>query len=67
MFDEVYPAFRVFLRAHELAVELGHPVYDCAYLALAELRGATLLTADRAFWELLQSTPYAGLVRLLGS
>lgn len=66
MFDEVYPAFRVFIRAHELSLTLGHPVYDCAYLALAELRGAVFLTADREFWELLQGTPYTSLIRLLG-
>jgi predicted nucleic acid-binding protein len=34
------------IRAMRLAVELGHPVYDCLYLALAREWSATLATAD---------------------
>jgi predicted nucleic acid-binding protein len=33
-------------RALRLAVELGHPVYDCVYIVLAEDRGAPLATGD---------------------
>jgi predicted nucleic acid-binding protein len=33
--------------AFRLGCDLNHPVYDCAYLALAEVEGAELLTADR--------------------
>ena len=32
--------------ALHLAVELGHPVYDCLYLALAQVRNLPLVTAD---------------------
>jgi predicted nucleic acid-binding protein len=32
--------------AVRLAAELGHPVYDCVYLALAASRSAALATAD---------------------
>jgi predicted nucleic acid-binding protein len=32
--------------AARLAVELGHPVYDCVYLALAASHSASLATAD---------------------
>ncbi len=32
--------------AARLAVEVGHPVYDCLYLALAGSHGAALATAD---------------------
>ena len=32
--------------AARLATELGHPVYDCMYLALAASRSASLATAD---------------------
>ena len=32
--------------AARLAAELGHPVYDCVYLALAATRSASLATAD---------------------
>ena len=31
------------------AHELGHPVYDCLYLALAEREQALVVTADRVF------------------
>jgi predicted nucleic acid-binding protein len=34
-------------RAALLAVEAGHPVYDCVYLVLAEERGAPLASADQ--------------------
>jgi predicted nucleic acid-binding protein len=34
-------------RAVALAIELGHPTYDCAYLALAVARRRGLVTADR--------------------
>jgi predicted nucleic acid-binding protein len=34
-------------RAMDLARRLGHPVYDCVYLALAEREGAALVTADQ--------------------
>jgi predicted nucleic acid-binding protein len=33
--------------AARLAVELGHPVYDCLYLALAASHAAPLVTADK--------------------
>jgi predicted nucleic acid-binding protein len=32
-----------------IAVELGHPVYDCAYLALAVANDLRVVTADRRF------------------
>jgi len=34
-------------RALALARRLRHPVYDCVYLALAQVEGAALVTADR--------------------
>jgi predicted nucleic acid-binding protein len=53
-------------RALRLAIELGHPVYDCIYLALAEEMGDELLTADGRFVRALASTGYAPRVRELG-
>ncbi len=35
--------------ALDLALSLGHPVYDCFYLALAIRRDEQLVTADRRF------------------
>jgi predicted nucleic acid-binding protein len=37
---------KLFVPALELACELGHPAYDCLYLALARAEGAPLVTAD---------------------
>ncbi len=34
-------------RTVALAIELGHPAYDCAYLALALARQCRVVTADR--------------------
>ena len=36
-------------RALMLAIEIGHPVYDCVYLALAVSSGAKVVSADRRF------------------
>ncbi len=41
------PAVELVDRAIEMALELGHPVYDCVYLALAERQDDRLATADR--------------------
>ncbi len=44
---ELAPAVSLLPRAARLAVEVGHPVYDCLYLALARDRHARLATDDR--------------------
>ncbi|MGE0008768.1 MAG: type II toxin-antitoxin system VapC family toxin [Parvibaculaceae bacterium] len=36
-----------------LAVELGHPAYDCSCLALAHKRQSRFVTADRRFLQLV--------------
>ncbi|QFU10375.1 tRNA(fMet)-specific endonuclease VapC [Rhodobacteraceae bacterium THAF1] len=52
-------------RALELAVRLGHPVYDCVYLALAERTDRTLITADKRFLRALAgSAPVASALNL---
>ena len=40
------PSAALLRPAARLAVDLGHPVYDCVYLALAASRLASLATAD---------------------
>jgi predicted nucleic acid-binding protein len=40
------PAAALLRPAARLAVDLGHPVYDCLYLALAAAHAAPIATAD---------------------
>lgn len=47
-------------RALDLALSLGHPVYDCLYLALAERMERRLVTADRRFLAALAGTEHQG-------
>lgn len=56
--DLVEPAARI---AHAL----GHPVYDCLYLALAARERTIVVTADRRFLRAVDRTAYADLVRPL--
>jgi predicted nucleic acid-binding protein len=41
------PSAMLLPSAARLAVELGHPVYDCLYLALAVSHAAPIATADK--------------------
>jgi len=52
-------------QAFALAVEMGHPVYDCIYLAVALHHRTHVVTADRRFVFAASSTAHAGSVRLL--
>jgi predicted nucleic acid-binding protein len=42
--------------ATRLAVELGHPVYDCLYIALAKAHAAPLATADERLRRVAERT-----------
>ena len=52
-------------RALELALALDHPVYDCFYLALAEVEQVGLVTADRRLESRLRDTSWRATVRSL--
>jgi predicted nucleic acid-binding protein len=60
------PSTKLISEAARLALKLGHPVYDCLYLALALREESRVITADRRFFgavagdELLR-----GMVQLL--
>lgn len=41
------PTRRLIAPATDLAVRLGHPAYDCIYLALASEQRLRFVTADR--------------------
>ncbi len=51
--------------ALRLALALDHAVYDCVYLALAHRIGATVVTADRRFANVLASTEHGESVMML--
>lgn len=53
--------------ALQIAMKLGHPAYDCTYLACAEKREATLITADKRFLNKLQGAGELPPVRALRS
>ncbi len=61
LFDELVPSEQLAARAFIIASTLAHPAYDCFYLALAELRGTRLVTADRKLIGRLATTPWASL------
>lgn len=42
-------------QALSLSIELGHPVYDCAYLALAIRHDAPMVTADRRIVSVVET------------
>jgi len=48
-----------------LATEIGHPVYDCLYLALALCHQTHVVTADRRFASAADLPSFTGRVRLL--
>jgi predicted nucleic acid-binding protein len=54
---ELRPAATLAPAAFRLASDLAHPIYDCAYVALADAEKAELLTADR---ELVRLTLAGG-------
>jgi predicted nucleic acid-binding protein len=44
--------------AARLAIDLGHPAYDCFYLALAIQEQYPVVTADRRFHDAVRRHPY---------
>jgi len=58
-FDDVAPCAHLAARALAITATLDHPVYDSLYLALAELREARLVSADRRLLDRLAGTPWA--------
>lgn len=52
-------------RALAIALELDHPAYDCGYLALAEMFGMSIVTADERLFNRCLGTEYACRLELL--
>ena len=64
-FSALVGAARLSARAFALAHELDHPVYDCLYLALAEVEDVRMVTADRRLLARLRGSGWEELARPL--
>ena len=53
------PAADLVAHASAIALRIDHPVYDCLYLACAEVEGAPLVTADRRLRDAARAYPGA--------
>ncbi|MBV9813777.1 MAG: type II toxin-antitoxin system VapC family toxin [Acetobacteraceae bacterium] len=62
-FDELVSLASLASRTVAISRLLAHPVYDCFYLALAEARSATLITADRRFLLRIAGTQWEGIAQ----
>jgi predicted nucleic acid-binding protein len=59
----LWPCERLAEQALQVALQHGHPAYDCLYVALAAEMGAELVTADEKLWRTFH--PVFPEVRLL--
>jgi predicted nucleic acid-binding protein len=53
-----HPLRQLAASAARLAIDLGHPAYDCFYLALALQEQFPVVTADRRFHDVVRKHPY---------
>jgi predicted nucleic acid-binding protein len=54
-----YALFPLLPLALEIAVTIGHSIYDCIYLALADQADCRVVTADRRLQNAVASGPMA--------
>lgn len=66
LLDELVPSATLARRAFAIASDIGHPAYDCFYLALAEARDTRLITADLRLISRLAGTAWVPLAVALG-
>lgn len=64
-FDRLVHTDALIIRAYALAHRLGHPVYDCLYLALAEQESIPLITDDHRLIKAVSRTEFRKQVRSL--
>ena len=65
-FEMLTPSVDLHQSAFRIARTLGHPVYDCLYIALAARDAAPLITADKALLRRVRATAWQDLVQFLG-
>ena len=67
LLNRLIPGAELAPRAIELAIKLRHPVYDCFYLALAEIADGELVTADKKFLKVVGRAGFdRKRIRLIG-
>lgn len=66
LLDELIPGGVLASRAFAIASAIGHPAYDCFYLALAEARDTRMVTADLRLLSRLVGTEWAPFAVGLG-
>ena len=54
LISRIVPDTELYQPAAELAVDFGHSIYDCFYVALANREQSTLVTADARLAELAE-------------
>lgn len=64
-FVQIIPARELAETAIRIAGQVHHSVYDCLYVAAADITGADLITADRGLITSLRHSVWASRVRLL--
>lgn len=62
LISEIVPCATLKDRAFAIALDLRHPVYDCFYLALCEVRACCLASFDARLIRRCAGTPYAALL-----
>lgn len=62
-----FPTFSLLPRAQQIAFQLRHPVYDCLYIACAEVTEALLVTDDRRILAVTKGTAFEPLISSLAA
>jgi predicted nucleic acid-binding protein len=61
-FDKLVPSSTLSVRALNIAIELDHSAYDCAYLACALTEGGPMISADDVFLEKADRAGYSSSI-----
>ena len=65
-FESLVPSAWLHETAFDMACALGHPVYDCQYLALAEREDTRMITADSVFVDRVICSQWKNRIESLG-
>jgi predicted nucleic acid-binding protein len=64
---QIFPSADLLDAATHIAIETSTNIYDCLYLALAVLRDARMVTADRRFCRAIEPSQFANRVMWIGN